>query len=404
MSLSPLQLETIIVSLEATEIARRWAVAAFTLNVWDIIICLDKEIKYFWTGPWTISRALYFWTQSTNAGALSEPLPFPIIDDVSSIPIYQMSCERGIKACFAITVVGLATIQLVLVLRIWYLFPRSLFIRALCISSFVLSTILSAIFVGQSFSLVHSTKIDLSLLGLSPSPSASSPSLSPSPSSPFSSSLQEGLDLQGFAATLNPVITTGCAVPPPGNFWRMYIPSLVLHTLLFVLTTIRAWRTPNIFQEAPLMRRVLRDGGIFYFVVIAVVGIAAVCSFFTDKPKINVPAIYSGALFCFSSVAISRLMLSIQSVAAHLGYDEFWVLTNVELSRVAWRSHKGSHDGEIIVEVDGRIGSFDDLAYGREYDYEHGVDGIELTPTNVHREGRVQDTAKPRPLPRIDTA
>jgi len=43
-------------------------------------------------------------------------------------------------------------------------------------------------------------------------------------------------------------------------------------------------------------------------------------------------------------------MLSIQSVADRLGYDESWVLNNIELSRVSWR--KGSHDGEIIVEVD----------------------------------------------------
>ncbi|KAK7464147.1 hypothetical protein VKT23_006312 [Stygiomarasmius scandens] len=142
----------------------------------------------------------------------------------------------------------------------------------------------------------------------------------------------------------------GCTIPPPGNFWRMFIPSLILHTLLFALTTMRALKTPNIFQEAPLMRRILRDGGIFYFAVIVVVGTTAIFSFFTHQPKINIPAIYSGALLCLSSVAISRLMLSIQSVADRLGYDESWVLNNIELSRVSWR--KGSHDGEIIVEVD----------------------------------------------------
>ncbi|KAJ3485227.1 hypothetical protein NLI96_g5110 [Meripilus lineatus] len=43
-------------------------------------------------------------------------------------------------------------------------------------------------------------------------------------------------------------------------------------------------------------------------------------------------------------------MLRLQSLAAGLQLDSRWLLNNAELSRVRWR--KGSHDGELIVEID----------------------------------------------------
>lgn len=50
------------------------------------------------------------------------------------------------------------------------------------------------------------------------------------------------------------------------------------------------------------------------------------------------------------SVSVSRVMLSIQSLASGLRLDPKWLLSNAELSRVRWR--KGSHDGELIVEIE----------------------------------------------------
>ena len=51
-----------------------------------------------------------------------------------------------------------------------------------------------------------------------------------------------------------------------------------------------------------------------------------------------------------TSVAVSRLILSLHSLAANLAVDPKWLLNNAELSRVRWR--KGARDGELIVEVD----------------------------------------------------
>lgn len=54
-------------------------------------------------------------------------------------------------------------------------------------------------------------------------------------------------------------------------------------------------------------------------------------------------------MLAITSISISRVMLSIRSLAANFGSDEAWLLNNVELSRVRWK--KGAHDGEIIVDV-----------------------------------------------------
>ena len=55
-------------------------------------------------------------------------------------------------------------------------------------------------------------------------------------------------------------------------------------------------------------------------------------------------------MLSLTSVSVSRLMLSIRSLATGLQLDPVWLLSNAELSRVRWR--KGSRDGELIVEVD----------------------------------------------------
>jgi hypothetical protein len=103
-----------------------------------------------------------------------------------------------------------------------------------------------------------------------------------------------------------------------------------------------------LLKNAPVLKRLLRDGGFFYFVVFVSVGFTAVGSFLKDMPKINIPAIYSHFMLATTSIAVSRIMFSIHSLAAKLGSDSAWLLNNLELSRVEWR--KGAHEGELIVE------------------------------------------------------
>ncbi|KAI0931217.1 hypothetical protein AcV7_001348 [Taiwanofungus camphoratus] len=50
-----------------------------------------------------------------------------------------------------------------------------------------------------------------------------------------------------------------------------------------------------------------------------------------------------------SSLSVSRLMLSIHSLAATLSMEPDWLLNNAELSRVRWK--KWAREGELLVEI-----------------------------------------------------
>lgn len=53
-------------------------------------------------------------------------------------------------------------------------------------------------------------------------------------------------------------------------------------------------------------------------------------------------------LMATTSIAMSRVLFSIHSLAANIGSSSAWLLNNVELSRVKWK--KGAHEGEILVD------------------------------------------------------
>ncbi|KAF9071991.1 hypothetical protein BDP27DRAFT_447407 [Rhodocollybia butyracea] len=140
----------------------------------------------------------------------------------------------------------------------------------------------------------------------------------------------------------------GCRASRPVKFWRIFLPTLFLHTVLYILTAVRALRNHRILEQAPVLKRLLRDGGIFFFVVFVTVGFTTVGSFLENVPQINIPVIFSGYLVTITSIAMSRIMFSIHSLASNLGSDAGWLLSNVELRRVDWR--RGATEGEILVE------------------------------------------------------
>jgi len=123
------------------------------------------------------------------------------------------------------------------------------------------------------------------------------------------------------------------------------------------------------------MRRLLRDGGMLYFVVFFSVGFSTIGAAMTSQPLINFPAIYSNFVLSMTSICISRVMLGIRSLAAELISDPAWLLNNAELSRVCWK--KGPNAGELIIDVD--EGDNDKAYFGvldirREIEYEFDVE------------------------------
>ncbi|KAE9397437.1 hypothetical protein BT96DRAFT_883957 [Gymnopus androsaceus JB14] len=242
-------------------------------------------------------------------------------------------CTVNFVAGFTIATVGLMGVQAVLIIRIWYLFSHSWSIRALSIGTFIANAALSSYFLFQNvYEEQHSPETSAKVVAL----------------------------FKEFFPNFEP---RGCTFFIPDNMYRLFLPGLVLHTLLYVFTTLRAFRIPKALRDAPVMSRLLKDGGIFYTVVVLAVAFQTAGAIMIKVPQVNIPSLFSNFMHTVCSVAVTRLMLRFKSLAADIGYDEVWILSHVELQRLAWK--KGDRDGEIIVEAASPVSD-------EEYDSEFG--------------------------------
>lgn len=293
--------EQIIASLEGAEAARIVSIAFFTLSVYEWLITLDQEVKFFWSGKWTTSRILFFINRYVPIMIMffaffALELPNPS----------ENFCRLSIQSSMFLNILAIGVIQAMLVYRVWHLFGNDKSVQWGMVGAFACS-----IFFSLFFTIL--VLADLQILA-------------------------------GFRVPGSP----GCRAARPPMYWRIYLPSLVLHSILYILTIIRALRNRQAFKEAPILKRLLRDGGLFFFVVFASVGFTSVGAFLRDSVQINVVVFFSNYLLASTSIAMSRIMFSLHSLASHLGSDTGWLLNNVELRRTDWR--RGSREGEIIID------------------------------------------------------
>ncbi|KAF8871317.1 hypothetical protein BD779DRAFT_473905 [Infundibulicybe gibba] len=140
----------------------------------------------------------------------------------------------------------------------------------------------------------------------------------------------------------------GCPVHSLTKFWYLYIPAFSLHTVLYIFTLIQVLSCRN-SPKALLIRRLHRDGGFFYLVVVAAVGYTEIGSAMLQDPATNIPAIFAGFLLAATSISISRVMLSFHELAEYLKNDpnRLGFVNNIPLQKVNWT--KGNNDGEFLV-------------------------------------------------------
>ncbi|KAH7922329.1 hypothetical protein BV22DRAFT_1037614 [Leucogyrophana mollusca] len=296
----------IIATLRPLDNARCFELACFILLSHDYFLTFAQEVEFFWNGAWTLSRLLFF---------LNRYLPIIIMILTTTIffgkDLSARICDRAIRASCTLTVFAVSINQAILLLRVWYMFPRSLSARLLALVSFVACTC-------ASFATLFTAFKDLHSLPLPPEVAAYFP---------------------------------GCTTPPPSDIWRIFIPNMVIHTILFGFTVIRAMDGTWKFAHAPLMRRLLQEGGFIYFLAMVSVCFSAIGARMTAVPMINIPAAFSNFSLTINSLAVSRLMFSIRSLAGKLQTDPRWLLNPAELSRVNWRLAEGQNGGEIVVEM-----------------------------------------------------
>lgn len=50
---------------------------------------------------------------------------------------------------------------------------------------------------------------------------------------------------------------TGCKAPPSGQVWKLMLPNLIIHTVLYLATTVPALRMRRIGKKSRLMNRLV---------------------------------------------------------------------------------------------------------------------------------------------------
>ncbi|PCH44399.1 hypothetical protein WOLCODRAFT_76925 [Wolfiporia cocos MD-104 SS10] len=271
------------------------SLAALALLLYDYLLTFSEEIEYFWSAPWSTSRVLFFINRYLA----------PVVQILSILCKFSATCKIEIAAMLIqFCRLPWSTIRnTIIVLRVWYIYSRRRLARLAVVGSFLACT-----------------AVTLSELGL------------------------VGLQL------LNMTKTVACTIEMLYKVWRMYVPVLALHTVLFVATTWPALQKHRQGQSAPILFRLVRDGGMFYIMVFAATAWTAIGAFEDHRPAILIPALYSNAAMAVPSVCVSRLMLSIHSLAASLDVNTDALLSAAELSRMHWRP--GAHAGEIFVDID----------------------------------------------------
>ncbi|TFK66177.1 hypothetical protein BDN72DRAFT_159217 [Pluteus cervinus] len=233
--------------LEGYRVSKMVTFALLTLTVYEYLITFEQERRYFWTGPWTISRILFL----LNRYML--PLVNLLVAYNYAIPSADTRvCGIAVQLAFIFGVGVMSVVQAALVTRLWYLFSHNKYMQLGIITSFLVSLILGWYFMYMSVS-----------------------------------------PIMVIASSTKDRFMSGCASTYPEKFWRVYAPSLVLHTLLYALTAYRALRNRRLLKQTPVLMRLMRDGGLYLLVVFLTVGITSIASFFEEKPKYYLVAVFS---------------------------------------------------------------------------------------------------------------
>ncbi|TFK56397.1 hypothetical protein OE88DRAFT_12415 [Heliocybe sulcata] len=130
---------------------------------------------------------------------------------------------------------------------------------------------------------------------------------------------------------------------------RIWLPTLVVHSILYLLTVVRAFMPKPTGKEKHVMNKVLREGAMMASVAFATSLFDAIGAFESD-PRVNLPARYTEVMLAIISVTMSRLMFNIRKLSASLGTEPEALLSKMEMSRV--KCTQGAHHGELVVEVD----------------------------------------------------
>ncbi|KAG1869114.1 hypothetical protein C8R48DRAFT_597969, partial [Suillus tomentosus] len=205
---------------------------------------------------------------------------------------------------YAVRLTVMVLCQCVITLRVWHLFPRSYLIRWLAVTVFIVCLIVTAILGAIEYNAIKSVT---------------------------------NSNLYSARLTFTFII---------------YVPALVVHTTMFLLTLYRFRVAPRTLQQHGMIHRFVKEGMFLYSFAAGSLLYEIISLSLTSPEEIAVSFMTIAARktpMAATAVSICRAMLSIRSLAATYHVDPAWLLNHAELSRVQWR--RGHTEGEIYVEV-----------------------------------------------------
>ncbi|KAG1871190.1 hypothetical protein C8R48DRAFT_596187, partial [Suillus tomentosus] len=195
----------------------------------------------------------------------------------------------------------------VVTLRVWHLFLHSCFIRWLAVTVFIICAVGAVIVTSVEF---------------------------------------DAMKRALCASSIAEIFTQG-----PLSMLSVYLPALVIHTVMLLLTMYRFRVSPKALQQRGIMHRFVKEGIFMYTFAAGSLLYEIVCLSMTEPKDISVTheTNFSPRIaISTTTVSVCRAMLSIKSFTVTYHVDPAWLLNHAELSRVQWR--RGISEGEIFVE------------------------------------------------------
>lgn len=146
-------------------------------------------------------------------------------------------CSKLIHGVFLTTIISIAVVQgacllpssmdfasqipprvAIIVLRICLVYARNLLVRGLVVASFVVCSIITVTLFGVIW---H--------------------------------------DLDPIALNVPGFKINGCTVPPSQEVWKLFVPNLILHTVLYLATTVPVLRLRAVGKQSQLLNRLARE-------------------------------------------------------------------------------------------------------------------------------------------------
>jgi len=286
-----------IITLASFAIESREFIYAFAaLLLYDYILCITDEVEYFWTGPWSLSRFLYLSIRYMS-----------LVFALFSITALQLNMrgfhEPLLKIQFYVFILPISTLcQSVITLRVWFLFSRNPVVRLFSLTLLFASAV---------------TTLFLSMM----------------------------LWKTNHFNALHPFVRSSPMIA------LVYVPSLVIHTILFALTVYRFFTSSAKMQTDSFLWRFLKEGMLMYACasVSLLLGVASLTTVDPSQLTLRAPALAGSPIQSLIIISVCRAMLSIRSLATTSHVDPEWLLNHAELSRVHWK--QGCVSGEIVVEA-----------------------------------------------------